>query len=421
MKTDSFNASIEAIPFAVARRRPVPAWPVLATLVVAWFVGGGCLRAETLAPMLDLPGTGRDPDRIDFRTMPMVRGQHAVVSHGNAPWPFRNHSYVAHFAGRYWCLWSHGLRQEDYPEQHVQYSTSADGLLWSESKPLVGPSPRQDFRYIARGFWVRDGRLLALASHDESYDATGKKKLFGPSLQLLAFGWNEENGSWSPLGVVAEDTINNFPPIRLPSGEWAMARRDQNFNVSLLVGGVDSWSRWNERKLVPADSGTGFRPDEPVLSLLADGRLIALYRDNGKSKRLFRAWSADQGKTWSVPARTNFPDATSKFFTLRTSRGYHVLVSNANPAPEQRVPLCVSLSEDGVTYTRMARLPVPTSPEDFLPRTGVRKAAGFQYPHVIEHDGALLIVYSRNMTTIETIKVSLDELERLRRGEVPGS
>jgi len=369
--------------------------------------------------MLDLPITGGDPGRIDFTTMPILRGDHAIISHGNAPWPFRNHNYLAWFDGRYWAMWSHGLRQEDYPEQHVQYSTSVDGLTWTEAKLIVGPSIEKDFRYIARGFWIYDGQLIALASHDESYDKTGKKKLFGPSLELRAFRWNVAAQNWLSHGVLAKDTINNFPPAPLQDGTWAMVRRDHHSKVSMLIGGVAAPDRWTNFPIAIPD-GSNLQADEPVLSVLPDGSVLGLFRDNGHSKRLYRALSHDNARTWTVPTQTNFPDATSKFFALRTSRGYYVLVSNANPAPQQRLPLCLSVSEDGVTYTRMARLPVPTAPQDLLSRTGIRKAAGFQYPHAIEHDGSLQIIYSRDMKTVETLAISMDEVDRLRRNNLTG-
>ncbi len=370
-------------------------------------------RAGDLAPMLRLSGVGEDPMRIDFSTLPILEGEHAIISHGNLPWPFRNHSYLAWFDGRYWAMWSHGRRQEDYPEQHVEYSTSLDGLNWTEAKTVVGPSPEKDFRYIARGFWIYDGQLLALASHDESYDETGKKKLFGPSLELRSYRWDASTESWKPYGVLARDTINNFPPARLADGSWAMVRRAHDLKVSMLIGGIESPLAWSNIPLA-IPPGSRFRADEPVLTVLPDGRVLGLFRDNGGSKRLYRALSNDNGRTWSEPTITNFPDATSKFFTLRTSRGYYVLVSNANPAPQQRIPLCLSVSGDGITYTRMARLPIPTAPQDFRPRTGARKAAGFQYPHAIEKDGHIQVIYSRDMKTVETVQVSLDAIDRLR-------
>jgi hypothetical protein len=363
---------------------------------------------------LTSPAPAAIPPRSIFTTLPTLLGEWAIVSHGNTPWPFRNHNYLAWFEGRYWAMWSHGLRQEDFPEQHVQYATSVDGLTWTESKPIVGPSSDRDFRYIARGFWVHDGRLLAIASHDESYDSSGKKKLFGPSLELRVYRWDSVAERWFPHGVMAKDTINNFPPAKLGDGNWAMTRRDHNMKVSMLIGGATSPHEWSNIPLM-MPPGAGFSADEPVLSILPDQRVLGLFRDNSHSKRLYCAVSADHGHSWTMPEKTNFPDASSKFFVLRTTRGYYVLVSNANPAPEQRIPLCLSVSEDGLTYTRMARLPVPSAAQDFRPRIGIRKAAGFQYPHAIEHEGHVQIIYSRDMKTVETLRIPLDKVDRLRR------
>jgi len=400
--------------------RAVTPWAIFGALAL----GALAAPASTLPPMLHLPGTGMEPEQIDFERLPVLPGEHTLVTHGNAPWGFRNHSYLAYHGDRYWCMWSQGTAVEDRVGQRVGYATSMDGLLWGEARflspeprgygpdsPLFGQRTAEGFRYIARGFWERDGELLALASLDE---AGG---FFGPSLNLHGFRWKSGSDQWEDIGVVARDTINNFPPVQMANGEWAMIRRDHRRNVSLLYGGVQSAAGWTDVPMVPYQAGGGFRPEEPLLWTLPDGRLMGFYRDNSRSKRVFRAVSDDYGRSWTVPERTNFPDATSKLFGMRTSRGWYVLISNANPAPLQRNPLCLSLSADGVTFTRLARLPVPTSPMDLRPREGARKAAGFQYPHAIEKEGHLFVVYSRNMTTIEVIRVPLDEIQNLLRNE----
>lgn len=367
---------------------------------------------SSLPPMLRLPKTGEYPALIDYAHLPTLRGEHTVVTRGEAPWLFRLHNYLTFFEGQYWCMWSHGPKIEDHPTQHLQYATSPDGLKWSAPKEIVGPSSQPGFRYISRGFWVRDGQLIALAGHDEAYDAKGHVHFFGQSLQLLAFAWQPKAERWEKLGVVFDDAINNFPPQKLATGEWAMMRRDHDNNVSMLIGGVESPLKWEAREVFtksnPVDK---FRPDEPEWWLLPDGRSLGIIRDNGGSKRLYRAVSSDNGRTWTTPELTNFPDATSKFFGLRTSRGAYVLVSNADP--KQRNPLCLSTSDDGITFTRMARLPIPETLPDEPAST---KLATFQYPHVMEHDGHLLIAFSRGKQTIEVIKVSLDEVDRLRTG-----
>ena len=96
--------------------------------------------------------------------------------------------------------------------------------------------------------------------------------------------------------------------------------------------------------------------------------------------------------------RTDFPDATSKFFVLRTSRGYYVLVSNSNP--KRRDPLTLAISPDGLVFT------------DLFYLVGGRH---IDYPHIIEHDGHLLIAFSGAKQTMEVLKVSLDEIDARRK------
>jgi sugar lactone lactonase YvrE len=364
-----------------------------------------------LSPMLNLPGTGEDPSLILFTNLPVLNGAHALVSLGAAPWIFRLHNYLTFYGGKYWCMWSRGPAIEDKATQNVHYSTSTDGLNWSADGEIVGPPAQPNFRYIARGFWVRDDELLALASLDEA-----DMGYFGPSLQLLAFKWDSTNQIWNPLGVVFDDAINNFPPQQLPTGEWAMVRRDHDQNVSLLAGGITSPLDWQAFDIAAANAAPPFLPQEPELWLLPDNRLLCVFRDSGGSKRLFVAVSTDNGRTWSMPQQSNFPDADAKFFGMRTSRGYYVLVSNADP--DGRNPLCLSTSDDGVTFTRMARLPVPITPQGG-PFDATGTSGTVQYPHVMEKDGQLFVAYSRNKTDIEIIKLSLDEVDRLRQGAPP--
>jgi len=405
------------------------------TLLLLAALAAPLAAAPALAPMLRLAGAGEDPERIDFSRLPVLRGAHALVTrgphdlrgmeavifdradlHDPGKWNFRLHSYLAHFGGQFWAMWSHGRQVEDHPTQHLRYATSPDGLRWSDARILAGPPSRDGFRYIARGLWLREGKLLALASHDEAYQG-GRVRFFGPSLQLHGWEWLPEAGEWKPLGVIADGVINNFPPARLPNGEWGMICRPPEYqrNVFMLTGGVTRPDAWRRSPVVTEALSGGFRPEEPDWWTLPDGRLLGLFRDNARSGRFYRAVSADNGLTWSETERTNFPDATSKFFCLRTLRGFYVLVSNANP--KGRNPLCLSTSADGVTFTRMARLPVPVEAAGGA-FDAAHTSGSVQYPHVIEHDGHLLVTYSRLKRAIEVIRVPLDEVERLHRGEL---
>jgi hypothetical protein len=106
-------------------------------------------------------------------------------------------------------MWSDGPGIEDQVGQRVKFATSADGLKWSEPRfitpvvpgsgpdsPHYGKRTDQGMRWISRGFWKREGELLALASLDE---AAG---FFGKSLELRAFRFHKAAGEWREAGLV---------------------------------------------------------------------------------------------------------------------------------------------------------------------------------------------------------------------------
>ncbi len=380
---------------------------LVCSLTLAWVASAIAQGTASLPPMLNLPGTGGEETEIDYNALPVLKGTHAVVCVPDPEWKFQLHNYLLHHDGKFWCMWSHGPVVEDVPTQHVRYATSDDGLKWSEPSMLTGP-PAEGRAYIARGFWIRDGELLALAASYKGKGAFGVDK----NLKLVAFVYNKADGTWKEKSVLYENAINNFAPQKLSTGEWMMTRRDARFNVSMLIGGTkapDDWQIFPVVDRMQAMKSSKFSPDEPVWWEQPDGNIVAAIRDNGGSQRLFRSISRDHGRTWSTPEKTNYPNATSKLFTLRTSRGFRVLVSNANPKIGRR-EMHLAISEDGLTYTRLARLDIPSA-----------KPGTLQYPHVIEHAGHLYIAFSRNKAATELLKVSLDDIAHLLTDGLPAT
>ena len=368
------------------------------------------------ALMLAGPWVPDDPHTIDFAALPRVPSEHVLVSdvraeahHGSdldrERGGVNQHNYLAHFGGKFWVMWSDGPGIEDRVGQRVKFATSGDGLRWTTPRFLTPAPPRsgptspwygqrtdRGLRYISRGFWQRDGELLALASLDE---AAG---FFGPSLALHGFRLDPTGESWTPAGVVCRDAINNFPPERLPNGQWMMSRRRHSYRevgVDFLVGGVDAIDRWTSFPVL--GSNTELSAEEPHWWTLPDGRLAAVFRDGRRRGFLYRSLSIDSGRIWTLPVRTNFPDATSKFSGLRLADGRYVLVSNPNP--KQRDPLTISISDDGLVFHSMAYL------------VGGRWV---DYPHVIEHDGHLFIAFAGGKQTVEVLRVRIADLDGLR-------
>lgn len=341
-----------------------------------------------------------DTHAIDFANLPRIPAEHAVVSDVRAQDGVNQHNYLAHFDDKFWVMWSDGPGVEDRVGQRVKYAVSHDGLDWSEPRfltpvpPGSGPESEhyntrtdQGYRYISRGFWIRDGELLALASLDE---AAG---FFGKSLALHAFRYKKETDSWTLLGVVFENAINNFAPKRIASGEWMMSRRTWDRHVHFLVGGTAAFDQWESHPVVYY-SDTALKAEEPYWWALPDGNLAALFRDNNRSGYLFRSFSTDNGRSWSVPVKTNFPDATSKFNATQLPDGRYVLMSNANP--KQRDPLVISISDDGLVFDQMGYL------------VGGRWV---DYPHVIAQGEHLLVAFAGwKKQTCEVLKIQIADL-----------
>jgi hypothetical protein len=173
-----------------------------------------------------------------------------------------------------------------------------------------------------------------------------------------------------------------------------MSRRSHDYKkagVHFLVGGAERVDRWKSYPVL--GSSSELAAEEPYWWILPDRNLMALFRDNRRSGNLYRSFSVDNGRTWSKPTRTNFPDATSKINGVRLRDGRYVLVSNANP--KKRDPLVLSISDDGMVFHTMRYL------------VGGRRV---DYPHVIEHDGHLLVAFSGGKQTVEVLEIRLADL-----------
>lgn len=360
-----------------------------------------------------LKAAEQDPQRLadaaidgkDPFAFPAVGGRHSTVFHGvQGKSGFNLHSYLIHHDGRFWAIWSSAAVSEEDPDQQVVFATSRNGHEWSRPQVLARDpdGPQGPARWIARGLFVHDGKLTALAAYQESADYRSRGKgVVWQNLRLMYFQW--EGSSWKQVGVFADDCMNNFPPARFGS-KTAMICRDRNMDVSVAILEDPVKLTW---KRTPLKSDPPFdRMDEPTWYEDPSGVIHMIIRDNNRSRKLIHALSRDGGDTWSAPVLTNYPDATSKNFTGRLSTGWYYLISNTNP--EKRDPLSISFSRDGWTFTEPRNIR-----EDAAPRRieGRAKPSGsFQYPHAVERAGSLWVIYATNKEDIEVSEFRVVDL-----------
>lgn len=369
---------------------------VLAVMALAVQNGG---RAAERAPerlLMDasLLASPTELAVVPARTSPVYLAQ-AGESQSNL------HSYVTYFDGRFWASWSSGPVDEDSGAQTIRYATSQDGHRWDYGGILADDpdGPEGAGYWIARGIFVRDGRLQALNAFRGGPTQTPQGR--AERSTLVRFEWTGTR--WENRGTYLDDCLSNYPPTEL-KGRLFMTCRDGFSKVHTALADSRAGTRWSLTPLPVVPPGD--RMSEPSEYVDSEGVAHMIFRDQGSSKYLFRSLSRDGGKTWTAPVRTNYPDATSKNLAGRLSNGWYYLISN--PSQKRRDPLVISFSRDGWVFERPKALRMGVAKQR-LPGRG--KNPGFQYPHAVEKDGSLWVIYNVNQEDIEISEFRIADFE----------
>ncbi|TDU81722.1 BNR repeat protein [Prosthecobacter fusiformis] len=333
-------------------------------------------------------------------SLPLVPSQTSMVFRAEeGQWQFNLHSYIAHHEGKFWATWSSGRVDEDSSNQFIRYATSKDGLKWSDSGVVAGDPDGEvgPLRWLASGLYVEDGKLYALGCLNEGSDKKGK---IWAEAKLVRLQWTKDG--WKDLGVFADNCMVYFPPMKVAGRDFFVWRDERaHFFTARSLPGKAQWEVKKHPNFPP-----DYRMSETSSYADADGTLHLIIRDQAKTRRLYHSLSFDNGDTWTLPVKTNYPDAVSKNMAGRLSNGLYYLINN--PMETGRDPLSISVSRDGWTFGSPKNLRVG-SPARRYPG-GAKNDHSFQYSHAIEHDGKLWVIYATNK---EDIEVSAFDIEAL--------
>lgn len=155
---------------------------------------------------------------------------------------------------------------------------------------------------------------------------------------------------------------------------------------------MQSWKEYDVKESNYLVQPSVIRP-QPGVSFLK-----AFFRDR-RAEHIYSANSSDEGKTWTVPAKTEFPNNNAAIQATVLANGHFALVYN--PTNHDRYPIRISLSEDGgKTWPHYRDLETGPSETD---------ATEYSYPTILQSpDGYIHVSYTYNRQTIKYVKFKED-------------
>ena len=348
---------------------------------------------------------------------------------------FNHHGYLAHYQGVLFACWDSQARDENTSGQHGMFCYSTDdGRKWSDPRPLFPPLaenvPASETKepkpfQTSQGFTEIESQLYAVEIVDRSlrekvyrYNEVSRERIGWLARQVRPDG---TLGDIFWLSDTAPEPEPGFPAY--PAGDRSLvAKFNTHFqepaNLPQLVFGPRAHP----------DSDDDHRMTEPTPTwLLRSGTWVRLYRDAGsihaktkreveasKSRRNYSAFSFDNGRTWTTPTRTSFPDSCARSNAGRLPDGQYYVINNVLPmSPKKggRSLLAISLSRDGLQFDRsvVLRFVAPQQRHE-----GKAKSIGYQYPHSVVVGKALWVIYSVNKEDIEVARIPLSELYSIK-------
>ncbi len=350
---------------------------------------------------------------------------------------FNLHGYLTYYKGVLFACWDSQARDENTSGQHgvFRYSTD-DGETWSDLKSLFPsladnvpaseteqPNPFQ----TSQGFVKIADRLYVVTCVDKAL----KEKVYRyneVSRIRIGFLAREVRADGTPGDIFwLSDTTPEPEPgyPAYPAGD------------SVLVAKINAYFKEPANLLQllfrpreHPDSDDDHRMTEPTPPWrLDDGTWVRLYRDAGsihaknraeleasKSRRNYAAFSFDDGKTWTTPTWTSFPDSCARSNAGKLPDGQVYVINNILTMPPSkggRSMLAISLSRDGLNFDRMAVIQFVAPPQRYQGKA--KRSNGFQYPHSIVVGEYLWVIYSVNKEDMEVARIPLSELYKLDR------
>jgi hypothetical protein len=318
---------------------------------------------------------------------------------------FSNGVVMIAFKDYLYCMWQSSAKDEDAEDTWVAYSRSQDGKNWSDPDTLAATI--ENGYSSSGGWWVAGDTLVGyINTWPNSISPRGGYTRYTTSTDGLT--WSEPkallmNNGDTLKGIFEQD------PHALPDGRIINAA---HFQPGLLVSpiytddpsGIRAWTRSNYTNMPGADELS--REIEPSWFLRSDDTIVMTFRDQQNSFKRLASVSGDRGESWSVAVLTDMPDSRSKQScgNLADSAAFMV----GNPVNNKtRIPLAVTLSPNGKFFNTAYVLREGGDSLQPLRYEGRAKRLGYAYPKSMVYEDYLYVAYATNKEDVEYTKVPL--------------
>ncbi|MBC3845021.1 exo-alpha-sialidase [Winogradskyella echinorum] len=322
---------------------------------------------------------------------------------------FSNGAVMTAFKGELYCQWQSSSKDEDSDDTWVAYSKSTDGIHWS--KPMVLSASLEEGYCTSGGWWTHKDSLIAFVNVWPS-KVSPKGGFTHYKTSADGLNWSKEN----PV-LMANNTAMNAvfeqDPHQLANGRIINAAHFQpGLQVSPIYTddpkGVSGWTRALFRN--NSEKNNVSQEIEPSSFSKKDNTLVMVFRDQFSSFQTLASISKDNGKSWTTPVETKMPDSRSKQSAGNFPDGSAYIINNPVQS-KTRMPLAVTLSNDGNLFTNAYMLRKGGDAIQPLQYQGKYKRLGYHYPKSFIFNDNLYVSYTTNKEDVEYTKVPLSSLK----------
>ena len=348
---------------------------------------------------------GEDPYVIPYAPLKRSRVYTGTRQSGS----YNHHSQLTKFKGSYFFAWSNGIINEEAGGQRILISSSRDGSEWSEPVSVAGDRNDESTAHNCLAIKAGEDKLYIIdKKEDTTVDAKspGMRRIESNSERLSVYA-SDEGKSWEKVFDFADDLRWVFEGVKLTADGHSMC-------IATLKNGP-AFLRWpgtnfcDHPEIIPVKQPEGavFAYGEGSWYQTDEGTIVAFWRDEGQSCRLWVNYSTDGGRTFSEPALSDIPDSMSRVCAGRLQDGRFFLCNNAFPTLLNRMYLTLMLSDNGYVFNKVYLLiDDPTAQRV----RGLLKTDGYQYPCCLVDDDRLMVGFSINKEDIECGIVDLKSL-----------